>query len=115
MTWWRRLIHRARLEDQLDAELRDHFERLVAEFQHRGASVNDARRLARLEFGGIDQVKEICRDVRGTRWIEDTAQDIRHGVRGFLKAPGFTAVAVLTLALGMGANLAIFNVFDALL
>ena len=115
MTWWRRLMHRARLEDQLDAELRDHFERLVVEFQQRGASVNDARRLARLEFGGIDQVKEACRDVRGTRWIDETAQDIRHAARGFLKTPGFTAVAVLTLALGIGANLAIFNVVDALL
>ena len=115
MTWWRRWIHRARLEDQLDAEVRDHFERLVVEFQERGASVNDARRLARLEFGGLDQVKEACRDVRGTRWLEETAQDIRHGVRGFLKTPGFTFIAVLTLALGIGANLTVFNVLEALL
>ena len=115
MTWWRRLISRDRLEDQLDSELRDHFERLVAEYRQQGHADGEARRLARLEFGGLDQVKEACRDVRGTRWIDDTVQDIRHGVRGFLKTPGFTAVAVFTLALGIGANLAIFNVLDALL
>ena len=115
MTWWRRLISRDRLEDQLDTELRDHFERLVAEYRQQGHAEAEARRLARLEFGGLDQVKEACRDVRGTRWIEDAAQDIRHGIRGFLKTPGFTAVAVVTLALGIGANLAIFNVLDALL
>ncbi len=115
MTWWRRLINRDRLEDQLDSELRDHFERLVAEYRQQGHADGEARRLARLEFGGLDQVKEACRDVRGTRWLEEIAQDIRHGVRGFLKTPGFTFVAVLTLALGIGANLAIFNVLDALL
>src|SRR5687768_1003171 len=115
MTWWRRLIGRDRLEDQLDAELRDHFERLVADYRQQGHADGDARRLARLDFGGFDQVKEVCRDVRGTQWIEETAQDIRHAARGFLKTPGFTAVAVVTLALGIGANLAIFNVLDALL
>jgi predicted permease len=115
MTWWRRLISRDRLEDQLDSELRDHFERLVAEYRQQGHADPEARRLTRLDFGGLDQVKEACRDVRGTRWIDDTVQDIRHGLRGFLKTPGFTAVAVLTLALGIGANLAIFNVLDALL
>ena len=115
MTWWRRLINRDRLEDQLDSELRDHFERLVTEYRQQGHAEAEARRRARLEFGGLDQVKEACRDVRGTRWLEDTAQDIRHGIRGFLKTPGFTFIAVLTLALGIGANLAIFNVLDALL
>ena len=87
MTWWRRLISRDRLEDQLDSELRDHFERLVAEYRQQGHADPDARRLTRLDFGGLDQVKEACRDVRGTRWIDDTVQDIRHGVRGFLKTP----------------------------
>lgn len=115
MTWWRRVINRNRLEDQLDSELRDHFERLVAEYRRQGDADAEARRRARLEFGGLDQVKEACRDVRGTRWLEETAQDIRHGVRGFLKTPAFTAVAVFTLAVGIGANLAIFNVLDALL
>jgi putative ABC transport system permease protein len=115
MTWWRRVFNRNRLESELDAELRDHFERLVQDFIARGHGEGEARRLARLEFGGLDQVKEICRDARGTRWVDEITQDVRYGLRGFRKNPGFTAVAIVTLALGVGANLAIFNVFDALL
>ena len=115
MTWWRRIFNRNSLESQLDVELRDHFDRLVRDFIAAGHTDSDARRLARLEFGGLDQVKEACRDARGTRWIDDTTQDVRYGLRGFRKNPGFTAVAILTLAIGVGANLAIFNVFDALL
>jgi predicted permease len=115
MTWLQRFVHRDRLEDQLDAELRDHFERLVGDLRSRGHHDGEARRLARLEFGGLDQIKEACRDERGTRWVDDTLQDLRYGVRGFRKTPGFTAVAIITLALGIGANLAIFNVLDALL
>ena len=115
MTWWRRVFNRARLESQLDAELRDHFDRLVDDFVAEGHSPIEARRLARLEFGGLDQVKEQCRDARGTRWVDETLQDVRYGLRGFSKTPGFTAVAVVTLAIGVGANLAIFNIFDALL
>ena len=67
MTWWSRVLSRGRLESQLDAELRDHFDRLVADFIERGYAEAEARRLARLEFGGMDQVKEACRDTRGTR------------------------------------------------
>ena len=115
MTWLQRLVHRERVEDQLDAELRDHFERLVDEHRRAGMSDADARRRARLEFGGLDQIKEACRDARGTRWIEDVIQDVRYGIRGFRKSPGFTLVAVATLALGVGANLTVFAVFDALL
>jgi putative ABC transport system permease protein len=115
MTWWRRVFTRNRLESQLDAELRDHFDRLVGDFIARGYAENEARRLARLEFGGMDQVKEACRDARGTRWVDETLQDARYGLRGFRKNPGFTIVAIITLAIGVGANLAIFNVVDALL
>ena len=115
MTWWSRLLRRDRVEAQLDAELRDHFERLVLDFRREGLSGGEARRRARLEFGGLDQVKEMCRDVRGTRWLEELAQDVRYGLRSFRKTPGFTSVAILTLALGVGANLAIFNLVDALL
>jgi len=115
MTWWRRVFTRNRLESQLDAELRDHFHRLVGDFIAHGYAENDARRLARLEFGGMDQVKEACRDARGTRWVDETLQDARYGWRGFRKNPGFTIVAIVTLAIGIGASLSIFNVVDALL
>ena len=115
MTWWRRVISRNRLESQLDAELREHFDRLVRDFVARGHSDSEARRMARLEFGGMDQVKEACRDARGTRWVDETLQDARYGLRGFRKNPGFTTVAIVTLAIGVGASLAIFNVVDALL
>ena len=115
MTWWRRVISRNQLESQLDSELREHFDRLVDDFIARGHSEREARRLARLEFGGLDQVKEACRDARGTRWVDETTQDVRYGLRGFRKNPGFTIVAIVTLAIGIGSSLAIFNVVDALL
>ena len=115
MTWWGRLARRSRLEAQLDAELRDHFERQVADYIADGMSEVDARRRARLEFGGIDQVKELCRDARGTRLVEEIVQDAVYAVRTFRKNPGFTAIAVLTLALGIGANMSVFSLLDALL
>lgn len=115
MTWWSRIIRRNQLEHELDAELREHFDRLVADQVAAGHTETEAKRLARLEFGGLDQVKEACRDERGTRWLDETVQDVRHGLRGFGKNPSFTLVAIVTLALGVGANLAIFNLVDALL
>jgi predicted permease len=115
MNWFSRLWQRERLESQLDAELRDHFERLVGEYIEAGASEDAARRQARLEFGGIDQVKELCRDARGTRWLEDLVQDLGYAWRGFHRNRGFAFVAVLTLALGVGANVAVFSVINALL
>jgi putative ABC transport system permease protein len=115
MNWLTRLIRRERLEAQLDAELRDHFERLVLDYMQAGASERDARRQARLEFGGLDQVKEVCRDARGTRWFEELTQDVRYGWRGLMRNRGFAVVAILTLALGVGANTAVFGVVNALL
>lgn len=115
MSWWRRLLHRNRLEAQLDSELQEHFARLVADFRCAGRTDAEARRLARLEFGGLDQVKEACRDQRGTRWVDETVQDLRYGLRGFRRQPGFAAVACLTLAIGVGANLTVFSMVDALL
>lgn len=76
MSWWSRLFRRSTLERQLDSELRDHFERLVADYRRDSLDEAEARRRAWIEFGGLDQVKELCRDARGTRWLEDLAQDL---------------------------------------
>jgi putative ABC transport system permease protein len=115
MTWLGRLMRRDRLERQLDAELRDHVERMVADYRAEGLSEAEARRRTTLEFGGLDQVKEICRDARGTRWFDEIVQDVRYGCRGFKRNPGLATVAVLTLALGIGANTAVFSVINALM
>ena len=78
----------------------------------RGLTPEEAKRRTRLEFGGIDQVKEECRDARGVRFLETLIQDVRFGLRMLLKNRGFTAVAVLTLALGIGATTAMFSVIE---
>ncbi len=115
MTWWRRLRHRERVENELDAELRDHVERQVAQHVRAGLSEREARRRARLEFGGLDHVKEMCRDVGGTRWIDETWQDLRFAVRLLLKEPWFSAAAVLALGLGIGLTSTGFTVYNAML
>jgi putative ABC transport system permease protein len=111
----RRLLGRGRLERELDAELRDHLERSVADEVRAGASQEEARRRAALALGGVEQVKEACRDARGTRLLEDLASDLRYGLRLLRKSPAFTAVALISLALGIGANTAIFTLIDSLI
>jgi predicted permease len=115
MSWWYRLARRSRMEEQLDKELRFHLEEHAADLMAHGITANEARRQARLALGGPEQVKEGCRDARGTRWLEDLAQDFRYAVRGLRRLPAFTAVALTTLALGIGATTLMFTLINGVL
>jgi len=111
----RSLLRRAAVEQELDDELRFHLEQQVNSYVRRGLSRGDAIRRARLEFGGLDQIKEAHRDVRGIGVLSHLGRDLRHAFRQFRRARGFTALAVLCLGLAIGVNTSIFGVLNSVL
>jgi len=113
--WWRALAGRTRAEREMDEELRFHIDAYAADLMRSGVQRAEAFRRARMEFGGVEQAKEDCREVRRFSLVESIAQDFRFALRMFRATPTATAAAILTLALGIGANTAIFSLIDRLM
>ena len=110
---FRSVFRRGSVEEELNAELRFHLEKLIEVKVARGMTTEEARYAALRELGGVEQIKEECRDMRRVSYIENLVQDLRYGLRQLSRNSGFAAVALLSLALGIGANTAIFQLLDA--
>src|SRR5689334_6516696 len=111
----RSIVHRGRMDRDLDRELRFHLEQQVEENLAAGMPPGEARLAALRRLGGVARIQEECRDMRRTQYIENIAQDVRYAIRTMGRTPAFTVIIVLTLALAIGANSAIFSVIDGVL
>ena len=115
MHWFRRLLHKSQAESELDRELRSHLEQQIADYIASGMNSQEARRRAQMEFGGVERVKEEVRDTRWETRLENLYQDFRFALRMLAKDRQFSLLAILALALGIGAQAAVFSLVNEIL